>query len=43
MIFNKKRSFFEKKREPIRKPKDLRKALKSLGLSNKISSCEVWK
>ena len=42
MIFNKKRSLFEKKlSESIGKPKDLWKALKSLGLPNKISSCEV--
>ena len=42
MIFNKKRSYFEKKlSESIGKPKDLWKALKSLGLPNKISSCEV--
>ena len=35
--------FFWKKKlsESIGKPKDLWKALKSLGLSNKISSCEV--
>ena len=34
--------FFEKKlSESIGKPKDLWKALKSLGLPNKISSCEV--
>ena len=42
MIFNKKRLYFEKKlSESIGKPKDLWKALKSLGLPNKISSCEV--
>ena len=44
MIFDKKRSFFEKKiiiSESIGKPKDLWKALKSLGLPNKMSSCEV--
>ena len=42
MIFNKTRSFFEKKlTESIGKPKDLWKALKSLGLHNKLSSCEV--
>ena len=42
MIFDKNRSFFEKKlSESIGKPKDLWKALKSLGLPNKISSCEV--
>ena len=35
--------FFWKKKlsESIGKPKDLWKALKSLGLPNKISSCEV--
>ena len=44
MIFNKKRSFLEKKLSgSIAKPKDIRKALKSLGLPNKIGfpSCEV--
>ena len=42
MIFNKNKLFFQKKlSEYIGKPKDLWKALKSLGLSNKISSCEV--
>ena len=42
MIFNKKRSFFEKKlSESISKPKNLWKALKSLGLTSKDSSCEV--
>ena len=42
MVFDKKRLFFEKKLiESIGKPKDLWKALKSLGLPNKISSCEV--
>ena len=42
MIFDKKRSFFFKKiSESICKPKDLWKTLKSLGLPNKISSCEV--
>ena len=44
MTFDKKRLFFEKKiklTESIGKPKDLWKALKSLGLPNKISSCEV--
>ena len=42
MIFDKKRSFFEKKlSESIAKPKDLWKTLKSLGLPHKISSCEV--
>ena len=42
MIFNKKRSLFEKKlSESIGKPKDLWKALKSLELPNTISSGEV--
>ena len=42
MIFDKNRLFFEKKlTESIGKPKDLWKALKSLRLPNKISSCEV--
>ena len=42
MIFNKKKDYFENKlNECIGKPKDLWKALKSLGLPNKISSCEV--
>ena len=44
MIFNKKKSFSKKKKklsESIDKPKDLWKALKSLGLANKVSSCEV--
>ena len=42
MIFSEKISLFEKKlSEFIGKPKDLRKALRSLGLPNKISSCEV--
>ena len=42
MIFDKKRSFFEKKlSESIGKPKDLWKALKSLELPNTISSGEV--
>ena len=42
MIFNKNRSFFEKKiSESIGTPKELWKALKSLGLPNKIPSCEV--
>ena len=42
MIFNKNKLFFQKKlSEYIGKPKDLWKALKSLGLSDKISSCEV--
>ena len=42
MVFNKKISFFEKKlSESIGKPKDLWKALKSLGLPNRFSSSEV--
>ena len=42
MIFNKNKLFFQKQlSEYTGKPKDPRKALKSLGLSNKISSCEV--
>ena len=43
IIFNKKKSFFDKKKlsESIGKPKDLWGALKSLVLPNKISSCEV--
>ena len=42
MIFNKKRSFFENKLiESIGKLKDIWKALKSLGLPDRISSCEV--
>ena len=42
MIFNKNRMFLEKKiSESIDKPKDLLKALKFLGLPNKISSAEV--
>ena len=42
MVFNKKISFFEKKlSESIGKPKALWKALKSLGLPNRFSSCEV--
>ena len=37
-----KRGFFENKStEYIGKPKDLKKALKSLGLPNKVFSCEV--
>ena len=41
MIFNKKRAFFENKLiESIGELEDLWKALKSLGLPNKISSCE---
>ena len=42
MIFNKKRACFQNKLfESTGKPKDLWKALKSLGLSYKVSSCEV--
>ena len=42
MIFNKKKEYFENKlNECIGKPKELWKALKSLGLPNKTSSCEV--
>ena len=42
MIFNKKRALFQNKLfESTGKPKDLWKALKSLGLSYKVSSCEV--
>ena len=42
MIFNKEKYYFEKKlNECIVKPKELWKALKSLGLLKKISSCEV--
>ena len=42
MIFNKKRLLFEKKlSESIGKPKDLWKALKSLGFPNKIYSWKV--
>ena len=42
MIFNKKKDYFENKlSECIGKPKELLKALKSLGLPNKTSSCEV--
>ena len=44
MIKKEKRLFFEKKKkfsESIDKPKELWKALKSSGLPNKISSCEV--
>ena len=42
MIINKKRVFFENKlTESIGKPKDLWKALRSLGLPSKTSSCEV--
>ena len=39
MIFNKKRAYFQNKStESIGKPKDLWKALGSLGLPNKVSS-----
>ena len=42
MIFNKKKDYFENKlNECIGKPKELWKALKSLGLPKKICSCEV--
>ena len=42
LIFNKKKYYFENKlNECIGKPKELRKALKSLGLPNKTSSSEV--
>ena len=42
MIFNKKKDYFKNKlNECIGKPKQLWKALKSLGLPNKTSSCEV--
>ena len=42
LIFNKKKDYFENKlNECIGKPKELWKALKSLGLPNKTSSCEV--
>ena len=42
MIFNKKKDYFENKfYECIGKPKEQWKALKSLGLPNKTSSCEV--
>ena len=42
MIFNKKKNYFENKlNECIGKRKELWKALKFLGLPNKISSCEV--
>ena len=42
LIFNKKKEYFENKlNECIGKPKELWKALKSLGLPNKTSSCEV--
>ena len=42
MIFNKKKYYFKNKlNECIGKRKELWKALKSLGLCNKTSSCEV--
>ena len=42
LIFNKKKYYFENKlNECIGKPKHLWKALKSLGLPSKTSSCEV--
>ena len=42
LIFNKKNDYFENKlNECIGKPKELWKALKSLGVPNKTSSCEV--
>ena len=42
LIFNKKQYYFENKlSECIGKPKELWKALKYLGLPNKITSCEV--
>ena len=42
LIFNKKKYYFENKlNECIGKPKELWKALNSLGLANKISSCEA--
>ena len=42
LIFNKKKDYFENKlNECIGKPKELWKPLKSLGLPNKTSSCEV--
>ena len=42
MIFNKKKKYLEYKlNECIGKPKELWKALESLGLPKKISSCEV--
>ena len=42
MIFNKKKYYFKNKlNECIGKPKELWKALKSLGLPKKTSSCEV--
>ena len=42
MIINKKRAFLENKlSESIGKPKDLWKALRSLGLPSKTTSCGV--
>ena len=42
MIFNKKKDYFENKLNGyIGKPKESWKTLKSLGLLNKIASCEV--
>ena len=42
LIFNKKKYYFENKlNECIGKPKELWQALKSLGLPNKTSLCEV--
>ena len=42
MIFNEKKDYFDNKlNECIGKPKELWKALKSLGLPKKIFSCEV--
>ena len=42
MMINKKRALLENKlTESIGKPKDLWKALRSLGLHSKTSSCEV--
>ena len=46
MIFNKKKDYFENKLNGCTgKPKESWKTLKSLGLHNKIASCEVsaWK
>ena len=42
MLFNKKKDYFQNKlNECIGKPKELWKALKSIGLPNKTFSCEV--
>ena len=42
MVFNRKRAFFKNAlTEFTDKPKDLYKALKSLGLPDLVSSCEV--